>query len=100
MPLPTSVESKAEIAIRDRGVLRPEDATLRSSANVTGYDIQASDDSIGHVADFVFDDESWAIRYLVIDTRNWWPGGGKVLIATRWITSTASTGPTGRSAPD
>jgi hypothetical protein len=62
-----------------------EDVHLRSSANVTGYDIQASDDSIGHVADFVFDDESWAIRYLVIDTRNWWPGGKKVLVGTHWI---------------
>jgi hypothetical protein len=63
----------------------PEDVHLRSTAAVTGYRIQASDDSIGHVSDFVFDDESWAIRYLVVDTRNWWPGGAHVLIATPWI---------------
>ena len=62
-----------------------EDVHLRSSANVRGYDIQATDDSIGHVDDFVFDDESWAIRYLVIDTRNWWPGGKKVLVGVHWI---------------
>jgi len=62
-----------------------EDSHLRSTADVTGYDIQASDDSIGHVQDFVFDDETWTIRYLVIDTRNWWPGGKKVLVATQWI---------------
>ena len=62
-----------------------EDVHLRSSANVAGYDIQATDDSIGHVKDFVFDDESWAVRYLVVDTRNWWPGGKKVLLATHWI---------------
>jgi hypothetical protein len=62
-----------------------EDSHLRSTADVTGYDIQASDGSIGHVQDFLFDDESWTIRYLVVDTLNWWPGGRKVLIATRWI---------------
>jgi uncharacterized protein YrrD len=83
-PLPNGVESEAERVRRDADVL-PEDVHLRSSANVTGYDIQATDDSIGHVTDFLFDDASWAIRYLVVDTRNWWPGGKKVLLATRWI---------------
>ncbi len=63
----------------------PEDVHLRSSSVVGSYDIQASDGSIGHVKDFIFDDESWAIRYLLVDTRNWWPGGKKVLIATQWI---------------
>jgi len=62
-----------------------EDIHLRSSAHVKGYDIQASDGSIGHVSDFIFDDESWALRYLVVDTRNWWPGGKKVLISPQWI---------------
>jgi hypothetical protein len=31
------------------------------------------------------DDETWTIRYMVIDTRNWWPGK-KVLVAPPWIT--------------
>ncbi|MBC7942764.1 MAG: PRC-barrel domain containing protein [Chitinophagaceae bacterium] len=62
-----------------------EDSHLRSCVKVTGYDIRATDDSIGHVHDFVFDDESWVIRYLVVDTRNWWPGGRKVLVAKHWI---------------
>jgi uncharacterized protein YrrD len=57
---------------------------LRSTADVTGRDIQAKDGEIGHVGDFVVDDETWAIRYLIVDTRNWWPGK-KVLIAPRWI---------------
>jgi uncharacterized protein YrrD len=65
----------------------PEDVHLRSSAHVEGYDIQATDGSIGHVKDFIFDDESWALRYLVVDTRNWWPGGKKVLVAPQWIKS-------------
>lgn len=62
-----------------------EDEHLRSTAKVSGYDIQASDDSIGHVEDFIFDDESWVIRHLVVDTRNWWPGGKKVLLPTRRV---------------
>lgn len=60
------------------------DSHLRSTHAVTGYRIQAADDEIGHVEDFIIDDETWAIRYLVIDTRNWWPGK-KVLISPQWI---------------
>jgi uncharacterized protein YrrD len=60
------------------------DPRLRSTYDVTGHDIQATDGEIGHVADFVIDVETWAIRYLVIDTRNWWPGK-KVLISPQWI---------------
>jgi sporulation protein YlmC with PRC-barrel domain len=56
---------------------------LRSIQAVSGYNIQATDGEIGHVEDFVIDDETWAIRYLIIDTKNWWPGN-KVLISPRW----------------
>lgn len=62
-----------------------EDSRLRSAADVKGYDIQAADGSIGHVQDYVFDDETWTVRYIVVDTVNWWPGGRKVLVATAWI---------------
>jgi hypothetical protein len=64
---------------------RAGDSHLRSTASVTGYDIQASDDSIGEVHDFVFDDRNWAIRYLIVDTRKWWPGGTKVLVGMNWV---------------
>jgi hypothetical protein len=60
------------------------DPHLRSTEAVSGYQIQALDGEIGHVADFIIDDEAWAIRYLVIDTKNWWPGKN-VLISPRWI---------------
>jgi len=60
------------------------DPYLRSTDNVTGHHIQAADGEIGHVADFIIDDETWTIRYLIIDTRNWWPGK-KVLISPPWI---------------
>ena len=60
------------------------DPHLRSTGDVTGYTIEAKDGEIGHVQDFVVDDETWAIRYLIVGTKNWWPGK-KVLISTRWI---------------
>ena len=50
------------------------DPRLRSLTSVIGYHIQASDGPIGHVESFLVDDESWTIRYLIIDTKNWWPG--------------------------
>jgi uncharacterized protein YrrD len=63
---------------------KPWDAHLRSTHTVSTYDIQAVDGELGHVGDFVIDDQTWAIRYLIIDTRNWWPGK-KVLVSPKWI---------------
>lgn len=60
------------------------DPHLRSSNFVTGHNIQANDGEIGHVEDFIIDDKSWSIRYLVIDTKNWWPGK-KVILSPSWI---------------
>jgi uncharacterized protein YrrD len=47
---------------------------LRSGREVTGYGVAATDRAIGHIENFLFDEDSWAIRSLVIDTRDWWPG--------------------------
>jgi uncharacterized protein YrrD len=63
---------------------KPWDPHLRSTHTVSGYNIQSTDGDIGHVEDFVIDDQNWAIRYLIINTQNWWPGK-RVLIATQWI---------------
>ncbi len=60
------------------------DPHLRSTDEVNEYYIQANDGEIGHVEDFIIDDQTWAIRYLVIDTKNWWPGK-KVLVSPQWI---------------
>jgi hypothetical protein len=60
------------------------DPHLRSTGNVSGHHIQALDGELGHVLDFIIDDETWAIRYLVVDTHNWWPGK-KVLVSPQWI---------------
>lgn len=60
------------------------DPHLRSTQEVIGYYIEATDGNIGHVEDFLMDDENWAIRYVIVDTVNWWPGK-KVVMAPQWI---------------
>ena len=62
--------------------LERDDVHLRSVETVTGYHIHATDGQIGHVADFLVDDADWSIHYLVVDTKNWWPGK-TILISTR-----------------
>jgi len=61
-----------------------EDVHLRSTQEVANYHIAATDGEIGHVEDFILEDDSWTIRYLAIDTRNWLPGK-KVLVSPQWI---------------
>jgi len=63
---------------------RPGDLHLRSSTVVIGYHIEATDGEIGHVDDFLVEDSSWAIRYMIVDTGNWWPGT-KVLVSPEWV---------------
>ncbi|WP_347986458.1 PRC-barrel domain-containing protein [Methylomonas sp. AM2-LC] len=60
------------------------DPHLRSTQAVSGYRVHALDGEIGHIDDFIIDDETWTIRYLVLATHNWWPGEN-VLISAEWI---------------
>jgi uncharacterized protein YrrD len=60
------------------------DSHLRSTNEVHGYHVLAADGEVGHVEDFILDQETWSIRYLEVDTRNWWPGK-TVLIAPDWV---------------
>jgi uncharacterized protein YrrD len=62
------------------------DVHLRSSREVIGYRVKAADGRIGHVEDFLYQDDSWHIRYLEVDTRNW-IGGHHVLVSPRWVAS-------------
>jgi hypothetical protein len=49
---------RAKVEERRRADQAGVDAHPRSSQVVRGYHIQASDDSIGHVADFLFDEDT------------------------------------------
>jgi hypothetical protein len=62
----------------------PDDPHLRSGNAVMRYYVHASDGDIGHVDGFLIDERSWSIRYMMVNTSNWWLGH-TVLIAPRWI---------------
>jgi hypothetical protein len=66
------------------GTPSADDCHLRSSNTVIGYHIEATDGDIGHLEDLVVDDYTWAIRYLIVNTSNWW-GGRRVLVAPECI---------------
>ena len=44
---------------------------LRGMGQLEGAVVRATDDDVGHVRDFYFNDEAWSIRYLVVETGNW-----------------------------
>jgi hypothetical protein len=72
-------EPSADIATPQEG-----DPHLRSVVHVIGYYIQATDGEIGHVENFMLD-EDWSLQYLIVDTSNWW-FGKSVLIALHAVT--------------
>lgn len=84
--LTTADAAQAEIARAGRtsDPAANADSHLRSCAAVTGYHIRATDGEIGHVEDFLVDEQTWAIRYLVVNTSNWWLGH-TVLVSPAWI---------------
>ncbi|MEO8127225.1 MAG: PRC-barrel domain-containing protein [Bryobacteraceae bacterium] len=88
LPLPAGGTPDSAVASRAEAVesakLESGDSHLRSSEAVSGYYIEATDGEIGHLEGFVVDDETWAIRYIEVATRNWLPGK-KVLISPSWI---------------
>jgi hypothetical protein len=61
-----------------------DDPHLRSGNDIMRYYVHASDGDIGHVGGLIVDEKSWAIRYLIVNTSNWWLGH-EVLIAPEWI---------------
>ncbi len=74
----------AESVVAERRHTESGDSHLRSTQAVTGYGIDAKDGDIGHVERFIVDDVTWAIRYLEVATKNWWPGK-TVLLSPGWV---------------
>ncbi len=56
-----------------------KNTSLRSLGEVIGYHIKAKDGQIGHIEDFIINDDDWKIRYMAVDTRNFL-SGRKVLL--------------------
>jgi uncharacterized protein YrrD len=84
--MPSAIPQAPEVEAQAAAEIEPTgDPHLRSSEEVIGYHIQAlGNEEFGHVEDILFDDRAWAVRYLLVDTRNWWPGKS-VTIAPQWI---------------
>ena len=74
-----------EISNRVWAEHKNDDPHLRSCKALIGHHIHATDGEIGHVSTLLVDEKSWAIRYMVVDTSNWWMGH-RVLVAPQWIT--------------
>ncbi|HPF35631.1 MAG TPA: PRC-barrel domain-containing protein [Candidatus Krumholzibacteria bacterium] len=47
---------------------------LRSLKEIKGYELEAVDGGIGRCADFLIDEQTWTVRWMVADTRRWLPG--------------------------
>jgi hypothetical protein len=80
-PTAEAAHARAE---RDAVRHQDDDPHLRSGKAVMKYDIEAIDGGIGHVQGLLIDEDTWAIRYLIVNTSNWWLGH-QVLIAPQWI---------------
>ena len=84
VPSGVRVEGDPAVAAEAAARHRNDDPHLRACNSVTGYHIKAQDGEIGHVQGFIVDEHSWQIRYIVVDTSNWWLGH-QVLVAPQWI---------------
>lgn len=77
-------EAEARAGVATTKPKGDEDPHLRSCKAVIGYRIESADGEIGHVTGLLVDEETWAIRYMIVNTSSWW-FGHQVLIAPQWI---------------
>jgi hypothetical protein len=84
MPDELGMSIAAEADTKSRKAVQAQTKShLHGVKEVSGYHTHATDGDIGHVQDFIVDTDTWAIRYLLLDTRNWLPGK-HVLIPPAW----------------
>lgn len=82
-----------------------DDPHLRSCHEVVGYRVHASDGEVGHVQGFLVDENTWAVRFLIVSSGSWWHGH-EVLIATdriktvEWSDNTVSVDMTRQALMD
>jgi uncharacterized protein YrrD len=73
VPPPPS-PSPIEVAGGSDNARNVNDPHLRSTHTVTGFHLQTSEETLGHVTDFIMDDKNWAICHLVVETGRWFSG--------------------------
>lgn len=62
-----------------------KDAPLLTETALLHCELFSDGVGLGSVVDLIYDDIHWMLRYLLIDTSSWWPGGRRVLLGVRWI---------------
>lgn len=82
IPLEDSVENAIVDKISQTNI--QSDPHLRSSDKITGYTLQAVNGELGHVEDFIIDTDTWKIKFVVVETGNWF-SGKRVLLPIAWI---------------
>jgi len=78
--------SITDILVNEYNLPPPSIGHLRSRNNVLGYNIQVKNgDLVGHIEDLIVETNTWKVRYLLVDTRNWITRGKKILMSPAWI---------------
>jgi stress response protein YsnF len=62
-----------------------EESHLRSTKELTGYQVRAVEGEVGKVTDFIVEDEDWQLRYMVVDISDWLEEDKQILVALTWI---------------
>src|SRR5512141_2746511 len=93
MPFPVSGRplTQTQRKLRQVEPRRKGRTMLQSAHQLYQCKLGATDGEIGHVKDFYFDDQNWAVRYLVADTVSWLPKR-QVLISPHSLGSLEHTG--------
>jgi uncharacterized protein YrrD len=71
------------ISERELAIFR---GTLASANGLKDFSLQALDGELGKIVNYIIDDRTWIVRYLVVDTAKWLTGR-KVLLSLAWIQS-------------
>ncbi len=82
-PLPPILEASAE-EVNKQSEKPKIETHLRSTHELKGYAIHATDGEIGDVTDFLFDEDAWNITFVVVKTGSWF-SKKKVLLSPAWI---------------
>jgi len=84
LAMPTPIPSAVAKGIEEAGIEEKGDLHLRSALEVINYRVQAGDDEVGYVWDFLLEHKKWVIRYIAVKTRMWLPAK-KVLVSPLWM---------------
>jgi len=87
-PLGTSAAIKPPNPVHlNLDIIKDDDieSNLRSFNEVKGYRLECLDKKKGHLKNFIIDDETWQIAYMVVDIGHWYTRSKKVMLSAEWM---------------